>query len=287
MEQARSDHVNLISIVERANPLEPWSEGEKIPWDEPGFSERMLAEHLSQAHDGASRRTSIIAQQVAWVHEQVLSGRPSMILDLGCGPGLYLARLAALGHRSTGIDFSPASIRHAQQIAEESGLTIDYRLGDIRGVDFGDGYDLVMLLYGELNVFRPADARLILSKARRALQPDGRLVLEVHSPDAVRALGLQPNSWRAVERGLFSERPYLLLEESFWDAAQQVATTRYYVVDAATAEVTRYAASTQLYNADTYRELLTGNGFAVRQLGGTLTGSDDEGAFIVLLADAV
>jgi SAM-dependent methyltransferase len=247
----------------------------------------MLAEHLSQAHDGASRRTAIIERQVTWIHEQVLSGRPSTILDLGCGPGLYLAQLAALGHRCTGIDFAPASIRHARQTAEQSGLTIDYRLGDIRSSAYGEGYDLVMLLYGELNVFRSADARLILGKAHSALKPSGRLLLEVHSPEAVQALGIQPGSWRAVEHGLFSEQPHLLLEESFWDEAQQVATTRYFVIDAVTCEVTRYAASTQLYEADAYQELVAGCGFAVRQLGGALTGADEQSAFFVLLADAV
>lgn len=279
--------MNLSSIVERATPPVPWSEGEKIPWDEPGFSARMLAEHLAQTHDAASRRADVIARHVAWLHEHVLAGRPSAILDLGCGPGLYTKRLAELGHRCTGIDFSPASIEHARTVAAEGGLTADYRLADIRSADYGAGYDLVMLIYGELNVFRPSDARLVLSTARRALKPSGRLLLEVHSPEAVRTLGMQPDSWRAVRHGLFSDRPHLLLEENFWDESQQVATTRWYVIDASTAEVTRYAASTQLYDAAGYRALAAGCGFAVRQLGGALSGVDEQGTFIVLLADAV
>ena len=39
----------------------------KIPWDEPAFSQRMLANHLSQDHDWASRRQEIIEQQVEWI----------------------------------------------------------------------------------------------------------------------------------------------------------------------------------------------------------------------------
>lgn len=61
----------------------------KIPWNDPAFSARMLAEHLSQAHELASRRTETIARQVAWIHDALLGGRPSRVLDLGCGPGLY------------------------------------------------------------------------------------------------------------------------------------------------------------------------------------------------------
>ena len=35
----------IRDIVNRAPVPTPWSEGDNIPWDEPEFSERMLAEH--------------------------------------------------------------------------------------------------------------------------------------------------------------------------------------------------------------------------------------------------
>jgi hypothetical protein len=141
-----------------------------------------------------------------------------------------------------------------------------------------------MLIYGELNVFRPADARRILRKAHAAVKSGGTLLLEVHSEAAVRALGMQPPAWRAVERGLFSERPHLLLEESFWDAGQEAATTRYYVVDAETNTVTRYAQSFQMYDEDGYRRLLAETGWQLQQLGGSLSGAADGGAFVALIA---
>ena len=69
-----------------------WCRPYKIPWDDPDFSRRMLAEHLSQDHDLASRRTEWIDRQVAWIHQDLLKGRPVRILDLGCGPGFYSHR---------------------------------------------------------------------------------------------------------------------------------------------------------------------------------------------------
>ena len=102
--------MKLMDIVRRQRVPKPWSEGEKIPWNDPEFSRRMLDEHLSQAHDAASRRFEIIDKHVDWIHTHVLKGNPTRILDLGCGPGLYTNRLARLGHHCVGIDFSPASI---------------------------------------------------------------------------------------------------------------------------------------------------------------------------------
>lgn len=57
----------ICDIVDRAQAPAPWSEGDNIPWDEPEFSERMLAEHLSQEHDLALRRSW--AQLIKRVYE--------------------------------------------------------------------------------------------------------------------------------------------------------------------------------------------------------------------------
>ena len=268
--------MNLIDIIHRQAVPIPWSEGEKIPWNEPGFSQRMLLEHLSQEHDAASRRFNIIDSHVAWIHHSVLSDRPTKILDLGCGPGLYTSRLAKLGHACVGIDFSPASISHARELAQVEQLQCSYLQQDIRTADYGHGYGLAMLVFGEFNVFRRTDARLILEKAHQALAENGRLLLEVHTYIAVQAIGKQPVSWYATESGLFSDRPHICLVENFWDALQHVATERYYILDGSTGSVTRYAASTQAYTEDEYRLLLEECGFGKIVFHPSLSGGIDE-----------
>ena len=130
-----------------------WRGAYKIPWDEPAFSGRMLTEHLSQLHDLASRRCEWIDKQVEWIHHDLLGGRPARILDLGCGPGFYAARLTKRGHRCCGIDFGSASIDYARRHNPDQ-TRCTFVHGDIRTVTFGGPYDLAMILYGELNVFR-------------------------------------------------------------------------------------------------------------------------------------
>lgn len=253
--------MNLMDIVARTGVPAPWAEGEKIPWDDPAFSRRMLDEHLSQEHDAASRRFAVIDAHVAWIHAQLLRGQPTRVLDLGCGPGFYAARLAAQGHTVVGIDFSPASIAYASAQAAARGLDCTFVHHDIRTADFGTGYGLVMLIFGEFNVFRPEEARTILAKAHAALAPGGVLLLEPHTFATVEKLGREPTSWYATEGGLFAAAPHIQLQESFWDADAAVATERFFIIDAATGAVTRHAASMQAYTDGQYRDLLTECGF--------------------------
>jgi SAM-dependent methyltransferase len=266
------DTMNLIDILQRDMNPQPWAEGEKIPWYDPDFSRRMLKEHLSQKHDAASRRTSIIKKHVDWINAHVLDRRPSRILDLGCGPGLYATRLAALGHACHGIDFSPASIAYALQHAPEG---CSYTQGDVRTADYGSGYDLVMFIFGEFNVFKRLEARLILQKAYAALDPGGGLLLEVSSFDAVYEIGNQPATWYSAENELFADAPHLCLMESFWDDEQSVAIERYYILEAVSGAVTRFASSTQAYEADTLVKMLVGAGFQSPEFYASLTGKPD------------
>ncbi len=268
--------MNLLDVIHRAQPPLPWSEGDKIPWNEPGFSRRMLREHLSQEHDAASRRSAKIDAHVTWIHDHVLARRPTRILDLGCGPGLYASRLARLGHTCVGIDFGPASIEYAVRTAEQEGLNCTYRLQDIRTAEYGVGYDLAMLIFGEFNVFRPADATLILTKACQALSAGGMLVLEPHTFEEIEREGKAGTSWRSAASGLFAEQPHLRLEENSWDAERCVATIRHYILDAATGQVTRYASSAQAYTNQQYRDLLVECGFAEVAFYPSLTGNIDE-----------
>jgi len=274
--------MELLDVVERLSNPAPWSEVDKIPWDDPDFSERMLREHLSQQHDSASRRFETIDLQVAWIHSTVLGGVPTRVLDLGCGPGLYASRLARLGYTCQGIDFSPASIVYAEATSQREGLACSYQHADLRHAGYGSGFGLTMLIFGEFNAFRPADARTILSKAYTALAPGGRLLLEPHTFDIVREIGLAPASWYSSPAGLFSDLPHIVITDNTWREEESVAVTRHYVVDAATGEVTRHGQSLQAYTDEEYRSLLAECGFVNVEMLPSLTGEPVEGEYGLL-----
>ena len=250
----------LSEIIHRNLPPEPWGEGDKIPWNAPDFSRRMLEMHLSQEHDWASRRACLIDTHTVWINKHFL-GKNAAVLDLCCGPGFYVEGLAKLGHRCVGIDFSPASIDYGTSRLANSGADIRYRLEDVRTAEFGRGLDLVMMLFGEFNVFRREDALSILKRAHAALKPGGHILIEAHLEKEVKRQGEAPPFWQALESGLFKETPHLLLEEHFYDPSSRTSTTRYWIVDALNGETTKYASTMQAYSATAYAGILKKTGF--------------------------
>jgi SAM-dependent methyltransferase len=275
--------MNLRDIIQRDMDLQPWVEGERVPWDDPAFSERVLAEHLAQGNDAASRPEKKIKKHVDWIHRKLLGEKAGTILDLGCGPGLYTSRLAGLGHTCHGIDFAPAAIQYAISNAPER---CTYQLADIRSVEYGSNYDLIIFIFGAFNLSPTKDVRLILNKACAALKPGGLLLVEASSLDAVDQIGNQPSMWYSADAGLFSDKPHVCLMETFWDEAQNVASERFFIVDAETGQVTRHAASTQGYDEDELQDLLTDSGFANITFFPSLTGKPENtnNDFIVLTA---
>ena len=237
-----------------------WHGAYKIPWDDPDFSRRMLAEHLTQDHDLASRRAEWIDRQVAWIHDDLLGGRPANILDLGCGPGFYSHRLTMRGHNCYGIDFGPASIEYAQQHNPDESRC-KFVLGDIRQAAFGGPYDLAMILYGELNVFSPAEAMTILRKTHAALTSQGRLIIEMHTLEAVQRIGSGEPSEQESESGLFSDRPHSCRTENRWLPEQQAAVQTFHITEAGAARSQEFRSTTQAWPDRNLIELLTSAGF--------------------------
>ncbi|MBN2295635.1 MAG: methyltransferase domain-containing protein [Pirellulales bacterium] len=237
-----------------------WDGDYKIPWHDPDFSRRMLNEHLSQDHDLASRRVEWIDRQVVWIHQGLLWGEASRILDLGCGPGFYLHRLGELGHYCCGIDFGPASIEYAQEQCPEDS-PCDFCLGDLRHTEFAGPYDLVMMIYGELNVFSPAEALGILRKAQASLAPHGRLIAEIQTADAVERMGRSDASVRQYESGLFSDRLHSCRTESQWLDDQRVAVQTFNVIEVDGSQTNTYRSTTKVWTDDELVELLENAGF--------------------------
>ncbi len=257
--------MNLLEFTLSDEACSENEKGAKIPWDDPDFSRRMLESHLSQDHDWASRRTSLIERHIDWIAGQ-LRQTPSRILDLGCGPGFYTHALAERGHQCFGVDFSPASIAYARKQAADKNRDREYVHGDIRAYTSGQTFDCILMTFGEFNVFTRQDAAGILQNCARMLTENAFFLLEAHTYEAVRDAGVAAPVWQRHASGLFSDRPHLCLQENIWNAADATALSRYSIIDAASGDVRQYASFMQAYTDVEYDDMFQAAGLTVRQV---------------------
>ncbi len=252
-----------------AKPL-LFAPGEPNFWTDPHIARQMLAAHLDPNSDSASRRPETIQRSVEWLVQALGLQTGDRVLDLGCGPGLYAARLASHGLHVTGVDFSQSSIDYAQTYARQHRLEIDYRCQDYLQLDEEAGFEAALLIYGDLCPLAPEKRRRLLANVRRALKPGGRFVLDVTTPILRQRYGLK-NGWHAAQAGFWKGGPHLVLEQGF--AYEQDVYLDQYVVIEAGGTITVYRNWFQDYTAPRIRAELEENGFAIQSLWGDLTGS--------------
>jgi len=260
----------LQQIATRRQDPVPWVDGGDLPWDDVEIGRLFLAEHLDQSHDGASRPEGRIASEVAWLAGQFKRAHARRILDLTCGPGLYALGLAESGYSVVGIDYNPASIEYAQEKSFNTGLPVEFIVGDIRQVDFGAGFDGAIFNYGQPNAFRRDDLREILIKLHSSLSAGGLIILEF---DPYYQIPKRYSStWKVCDCSCFCRQPHLFLEETFWHRESASRLDRYFILNLKTQELKSYTLSETAYRDAEVKALLESLGFGKIRFYGGLAG---------------
>jgi SAM-dependent methyltransferase len=105
--------------------------------------------------------------------------RGQMVLDVGCGAGVDLARFARGGAVVTGVDLAPSAIALARSNFEQQGLTGRFEVADGERLPFGDEtFDLV---YAHGVVQYAADPDRLITECRRVLKPGRQAIFQVYN----------------------------------------------------------------------------------------------------------
>ena len=258
----------LWQIYHRPQPPPPPYGAANFPWDDPDFSERMLRQHLDQSHGAASRPQAEIFRLVDWLWDKLSLREGSRVLDVTCGPGLYAVELARRGCTVHGLDFSPAAIRYAQQMAADAGVTerCSFELCDVLAMDAPSArFDAVLLLYGELATFTPDEAANLLRRCASALYPSskqcpgGRMVVELLDFEHI---DRKDNTWWfADDSGLWGDSPFFHLGERHWYGEQNLSLEKFHIINLETGELHEYTLADQAYPTDTMASMMHEAGF--------------------------
>ncbi len=102
-----------------------------------------------------------------------------MILDAGCGSGIYAKLLAEKGATVYGVDISEEMIKIAKEETPPA-LTITYSVGDVQKLQFNDAsMDIILATYVLENV---PDLQKTFQEFYRVLKPGGSFIASMSHP---------------------------------------------------------------------------------------------------------
>jgi SAM-dependent methyltransferase len=263
--------MNLDLVLQLQQKPEPFTPGEPLFWDDPHISAQMLKWHLNPDNDVASRRPETIQRIVDWLVATLGLQAGDSVLDIGCGPGLYAARLAEKGLWVTGVDYSRRSIDYAAQYASEHHLDICYRYQNYLTLEDESQYEAILLIYGDYCPLSPEQRKKLLDNVHRALKPGGYFVFDVTTPIHRKKYG-NKNSWYALETGFWKPGPHLVLEEGFDYPEQSIFLDQSIVIEES-GKISVYRNWFQDFTRATIIAELEAGGFAVQGVWNDLIGT--------------
>ena len=280
----------LARIASAAHPPVVETAEYQIPWSDPEFSHRMLEAHLDPDTNMASRQPEVIHKHVDWLAAQLLSSGQSPdqvhILDVGCGPGLYLHDLAGRGFQTTGFDFSPAPLEWAKNTAAHHGLDCRFLKLDLTQLpnnlpDLVGPVDAITFWFGEFHSFDSPTARDFLPRLAGCLRPGGRLFLEYQPWDLF--VKEDSTEWSWQESSVFCDHPHLWLQEFAWVEDQTTEVHVHWIIEQDSGKLKRYIQCHHGWTDSQLTGLLAEAGLVDPVFHPPLTGAPEEFEFPVLV----
>lgn len=117
--------------------------------------------------------------EVDFIEQEIGFDKTRRILDIGCGTGRHAVELAVRGYNVTGVDLSQGQLNRAKEKAKQAKVTVNFFQADARRLDFNNEFDLVMIICeGAFPLMETDEMNYqILANARKALKPNGKLIL--------------------------------------------------------------------------------------------------------------
>jgi SAM-dependent methyltransferase len=100
------------------------------------------------------------------------------VLDLCCGPGRHAQYLADKNYKVVGVDINESALEKAKKISHGN---VVYRKLDMRELSqLSESYDAVVNLWQSFGYFDDSTNAAILREINNALNPNGRLILDIY-----------------------------------------------------------------------------------------------------------
>ncbi|WMJ77111.1 MULTISPECIES: class I SAM-dependent methyltransferase [unclassified Sedimentibacter] len=237
-------------------------------WEDEYVSEQMLNFHLNPDIEAASKTKETIDAETSFIIKSTDMKEGKDVLDLGCGPGLYVKEFAKTGATITGIDISERSINYANEnIKTEYEKTFFIRKNYL-DINFEKSFDIVTLIFYDFCALSTNEQELLLSKIHRALRDNGIFILDVVTEKKETSILTNVS---VSEGGFWSPKPYIEILNTYLYEEPKTEGLQYTIIDeeGITKVIRIYH---RLFSLTEITEMLTKNGFKIEKVYKNLKG---------------
>jgi len=239
---------------------------------------------MNEAIDVSSRNKGFIERSVGWIVSQFGVDHTTEIADFGCGPGLYSKRLAERGAKVAGIDFSENSLRYANEVAEQEGLSIDYIHANYLEFETSKKFDLIIMIMCDFCALSPEQRKTMLSKFYSLLKPGGSVLLDVYSLNSFNRKEESATYELNQLNRFWSPDDYYCFVNSFKYEEEKVTLDKYTIIEESRTRIVYNWL--QHFSRESLQDEFEENGFKVEEIFSDVAGTsfDPESPEIAIVA---
>jgi SAM-dependent methyltransferase len=177
----KDNKINLYALSELIAKPEIFAKGTAKFWDDEHISAQMLKLHLNPAVEAASKTKETIEAEASFIIGSTGMGNGKTVLDLGCGPGLYVKEFAKTGAKVKGIDLSARSIDYADENIKPERHNVTFAKMNYLDMTFQNAFDIATLIFYDFGALNTEEQGKLLANVHRALKNNGVFVFDVIS----------------------------------------------------------------------------------------------------------
>ncbi len=237
-------------------------------WNDPHISKQMLVAHLNPTIEAASKKRETINLETEFVIQSTGMNHKMSVIDLGCGPGLYVDAFAKTGAKVIGVDLSANSIEYAKMNIQTGNEKVIFCEMNYLDMDYNEAFDIATLIFYDFCALNIEDQSRLLHKIHKALKQGGYFMLDVFTEHKKTDMS---QSVYFENGGFWSSRPYWIIRTVFMFNEPKVECFQHAIIDE-TGTMKLIRVFHRLFSLNEIQDLLEKHGFKIEKVFNNLKG---------------